>query len=331
MSLNPHPTLLAYHSIGLLLDWGPISEQSRQTKEGDDMKGLKKKLWMKLPRPAKNVLKTARAVVKDINSRKLRAELFGGDECFVPKLVQMRDGPQDYHVFKASGLSHFETLKKSGLSPDSTVLDVGCGIGRKTLPLLHYLSQEARYDGIDTDAESVLWLKRRIEPRFPNFHFSDVSVHNGKYNAGATVSAANYRFPFDDGIYDFVIADAIFTNMLGDETRNYIHEMARVLKPGGRLLSSYFLTDSQTSTLIREGRSAVPLLHPLGVCLVAEKDHPNEAVGIDADFVFRCHSEVGLNIVERGFGTWSGRADQGNYLDVIVASKPMGVKEGNLE
>jgi ubiquinone/menaquinone biosynthesis C-methylase UbiE len=43
-----------------------------------------------------------------------------------------------------------------GLRPDEKILDVGCGIGRKTLPLTQYLTKGREYEGIDINVlESI--------------------------------------------------------------------------------------------------------------------------------------------------------------------------------
>lgn len=60
---------------------------------------------------------------------------------------------------------------------------------------------------------------------------------------GAT-DASSYKFPFPDAPFDVIHAASLFTHLLPDETRNYLRESRRVLKPNGRCLFSFFLLDN---------------------------------------------------------------------------------------
>jgi len=73
--------------------------------------------------------------------------LFGRYADLVPPTEMMFDGPVGYDLFKENGeefLEHY--VKLGGLEPDERMLDLGSGIGRKTLPLVSYLSRSGSYE-----------------------------------------------------------------------------------------------------------------------------------------------------------------------------------------
>lgn len=103
-----------------------------------------------------------------------------------------------------------------GVAPGALVLDVGCADGF----WLRFLAARYRVRGIGVDlADSILVAARqdrllRYENRF-------------------CLSEAE-RLPLDDGSVDFVLSFDLLEHL--PEPRRALEEMARVLKPGGRLL-----------------------------------------------------------------------------------------------
>ncbi len=70
------------------------------------------------------------------------------------------------------GKAIFEMVKGGcGLTPSSTVLDIGCGCGRIAVPMAHYLTSGV-YHGVDIVKPMVDWCASQITSRHPNFHFS---------------------------------------------------------------------------------------------------------------------------------------------------------------
>jgi ubiquinone/menaquinone biosynthesis C-methylase UbiE len=64
---------------------------------------------------------------------------------------------------------------------------------------------------------------------------------NARYNPHGRERADRFQFPYPDASFDIGLAASVFTHMLGGEVVNYIREAQRVLRPGGRLLSSWFV------------------------------------------------------------------------------------------
>src|SRR5205085_510783 len=126
----------------------------------------------------------------------------------------MHDGPQSYKELKQNGQEFFSIYREvCGLSPDEHILDVGSGIGRKTLPLISYLNERGIYDGLELVKSGVDWCTEKYTSRFPNFKFHLVDVYNELYNREGKYKATEYRFPFTAEQFDFVVLNSVFTHM----------------------------------------------------------------------------------------------------------------------
>lgn len=58
---------------------------------------------------------------------------------------------------------------------------------------------EDSYEGFDVVQPAVEWCQAEITPRHPNFRFQAANIQNGKYNPSGAESAAEYRWPYEDG------------------------------------------------------------------------------------------------------------------------------------
>ena len=117
--------------------------------------------------------------MKEYLTNRRKARLFGALAPLVPSVEEMFDGHRTLEEFKANGEECLRIYKGlARLQPNERMLDVGCGIGRKTLPLTQYLNERAVCQGIDITKAGIGWCRARITPRFHNFLFLQVDVHN---------------------------------------------------------------------------------------------------------------------------------------------------------
>ena len=105
------------------------------------------------------------------------------------------------------------------------------------------------------------------------------------------------------------------------EMRRYLRESSRVLRPGGRLIATFFL-------LNEESTPRLPSLHVLyqfpvidGPMRLADGANPAEAVAID-------EQTLAAEIAAAGFrrhtvlrGQWWGRAEATTFQDLVVCEK----------
>lgn len=110
--------------------------------------------------------------------------------------------------------------------------------------------------------------------------------------------------------------------MLADEVENYLREVTRVLKTGGRCLISFFLLNDESSDLIDHGKSIVLLTEQHGPARTLPGHKPEFAVGFDEAYVIDLYEQSGLEIKNPiVYGWWCGRANFASCQDQIVAYK----------
>lgn len=248
----------------------------------------------------------------------------GRADPMVPPTRLMFDGPRGVRAYRRNGaefLRHFRVL--GGLDPGEDVLDVGSGIGRKMMPLTTYLSPEASYEGFDITPAGVEWCRATVTPRYPNFRFQLADVHNAHYHPEGTQRAADYVFPFEDARFDFVFLGSVFTHMVPEEVDNYLGQIARVMRPGGRMLATFFLIDGEADRGMRDGRAVYDFRFARDGHRVVDPDDPEYAVAYDEADVLGTLGRHGLALVPPvHHGTWSGQPTGESFQDIVVATKP---------
>ena len=103
------------------------------------------------------------------------------------------------------------------------VLDVGSGAGQILGHLIREASPEARLVAFDLSKQMLRRSRRRMEPR---------TLRHG--HEPGYVSGDMLRMPFADGAFDCVTAGWVLEHL--KDPAPGLEEMARVLRPGGRLL-----------------------------------------------------------------------------------------------
>jgi SAM-dependent methyltransferase len=231
-------------------------------------------------------------------------------------------GSEDAESFISTGRTFLPLLRRYGdLRPSHRVLDVGCGCGRIAYALTDYL-KSGSYDGFDIVPELIDWCRENITPRHPDFRFSLVDVSNDFYHKRGATHAERFRFPYEDGRFDFVILTSVFTHMVRRDLERYVDEVARTLKPGGTALMTFFLLNEESLEL----QAALPggdrFLHPLSNGVrVKDIAHPEGAVAYPESLVRAILRARGLEVRHILFGCWCGRAPTVTAQDIVVVRK----------
>lgn len=148
---------------------------------------------------------------------------------------------------------------RGDITSGSRVLDVGCGLGIFAAAVGDLLDprQGGLYWGFDIRENHVDWARRNLSARYPHVRFFTADLHFG-LTEQVNLPARLYRFPFPDESFDFVVLNSVFTHMLPADVAAYLHEIARVLRPGGVCQITYFLMDEERREAVRAGRVILP-------------------------------------------------------------------------
>jgi SAM-dependent methyltransferase len=130
-----------------------------------------------------------------------------------------------------------------------------------------------------------------------------------------------YEFPYLANSFDFVFLTSVFTHMMPAEFENYLAEIARVLKPGGRVFSTFFLHTAESARLLADGNSMIPF-EPQGSYWVKNPQIPEDAICFRESYVVGQYARLGLQVdTPISYGVWCGRSSGLTSHDVVVATK----------
>jgi SAM-dependent methyltransferase len=242
------------------------------------------------------------------------------DELTPPRGLSRYIGAGD---FKSVGEQYLKWMIDLGhLGQTDHVLDVGCGIGRMAVPLTRYLADEGGFDGFDVVPEGIEWCQGKITSRYPNFRFQLADIFNKQYNPKGTFSARDYEFPYEDDRFDLVFLGSVFTHMPYDDMTNYLREISRVLKPGGRSFITFFIINDDTRRLAASGQSTLDFRFDLDRCKTIDKRTPERAVGYEEQLVRKLYAGEGFRLEEPiHYGSWCGREGSLGYQDIVIATR----------
>jgi ubiquinone/menaquinone biosynthesis C-methylase UbiE len=146
-------------------------------------------------------------------------------------------------------------LQLAGVRSGDAVLDVGCGTGTLAIAAARRVGPGGKVAGVDASAQMIARAERKAR------------------DAGACVEldcAAAESLPFADASFDVVVSTTVLHCFDPDARPLCLAEMARVLKPGGRLLLVDFGGDERRSLMGHMHRhrtfnlaSVVPMLRAL--------------------------------------------------------------------
>ncbi len=113
------------------------------------------------------------------------------------------------------------TADLAQLQPGETVLDVGCGTGTLALEAYERVGATGRVCGIDPAPQQITRARRKAARRGLPIDFQAGVIE---------------QLTFPDQSFDAVLSTLMMHHLPDDLKRQGLAEIARVLKPGGRLL-----------------------------------------------------------------------------------------------
>jgi SAM-dependent methyltransferase len=171
---------------------------------------------------------------------------------------------------------------------------------------------------MDITPNPLQWCRQHISSRFPNFQFLHMDLYSKRYNPGGRYQAKEYVFPFQAESFDFIFLASVFTHMLPEDTENYLREIARLKRPGGRVLMTFFLLNPAQQELAVQGLNDIDFRYGSGPYRMRDEIVPESAVAYDEvylrDLITRCN----LKLSEVYYGRWRGQPDGLSYQDILI-------------
>ena len=243
----------------------------------------------------------------------------------IPTRLALRTGSGGETFEKVSN-QHFESLQLYfHVVPSTSILDVGCGVGRSAIRFIEMLGREGTYLGTEIDRESVEWCREHITTRHPNFRFEFFDINNESYNPSGRLKTDDYPIPLENCSVDLVILQSVFTHISEEEIAFYMGEFSRVLRPGGIVYSTFFLIDDETLDRIKNSTFLTFRHQVTEGAWVHDANLPSAARGYSVTKIQRLVNPTQL-VIHQGpfFGTWSGRPPSAKVdtgQDLIIFKK----------
>src|SRR4029077_1633456 len=146
------------------------------------------------------------------------------------------------------GLAHISVEK------NYTILDVGCG-GGKTVSKLATMATQGKVYGVDYSEESVAATK---QINAQSMESGSVEVRLGSVS----------QLPFPDGMFDLITA--VETHFWWPNLSADMHEIFRVLKPGGKLILIAEIYKGANTTVSKFGEK---FAKQSGMTLLSANEH----------------------------------------------------------
>lgn len=132
-------------------------------------------------------------------------------------------------MWEKVGQLQLDYLVDQGLRPEHRLLDVGCGAMRGGIRFAAYLDP-GHYYGIDIN-DRLIEAARRVE--IPAAGLTD------RVPPGNLKVTGRFQAPFDV-TFDYALAQSVFSHLPLNHIRLCLHQVAKVMEPGGRFFATFF-------------------------------------------------------------------------------------------
>lgn len=136
------------------------------------------------------------------------------------------------------GALELSILRKEGLVPTATLVDLGCGIGRLAAKVAPYLVG-GKYIGTDISQAILTRAAQRIAEVVPDPPCELTWIKQD-----------DNTFPIADDSVDMICAFSVFTHTEHEDTFNILRDARRIARPGAKFVLSCLPMNLEASRLI---------------------------------------------------------------------------------
>ena len=203
-----------------------------------------------------------------------------------------------------------------GLEPGGRLLDVGCGWGRLAFALREEIPG-VEYEGFDPHRKHVQWAQEHLTRVDPLFGLHIAGIANEIYRPDGRLSPARFKFPYADGRFDVVVAHSLFRFLQPEAFEHYVAEVARVLKPGGRFLASFYLLNEARAKRLPAMKDPLCFVFPDGD-VTTTRPQRQGLLAYREDYVREVLARNRLEPEQIEYGSWEP-VENGLAQDFVVA------------
>jgi SAM-dependent methyltransferase len=231
--------------------------------------------------------------------------------------AKFRKGGKISYAEWAHVIGIFQTLIYMHLEEkqSSTILDVGCGTGLLAIASQPFLGSGGKYLGIDVAKEDIDFCRGHYPQA--SFEFLHLETENAFYAPGQ--DSQQMEWPIESNSIDLVTALSVWTHFAQEDAAFYLKEVSRVLRPGGKAITTFFLLDDlyykdvgrrsgqagQFHTLPQNrwvfdqpSYGSNRWFHPIWA------DVPEQAIGLNRKGLDAISGGAGLTLIEQHNGNW---------------------------
>jgi len=206
------------------------------------------------------------------------------------------------------------------LQPAHAVLDTDPRNGELAVQLSRYLDKNGSYHGFDHDPERVDFCKRYITRLHPNFSFQFSNNFIRQGNASASKDHHLNPVPVTGNCYDLVFLSSAPAFMMPAEAELLLHEVSRVMKPGGSCMMQLYIVNCESENLMIT--RPTPLNFPVNKGLYRlQSKTGNSLVAFDEEWLLGKLENAGLKMKSIKYGSWCGRKHFLAFEDTLICSK----------
>jgi SAM-dependent methyltransferase len=240
------------------------------------------------------------------------------DATLPPVPAMQKIGSDSSQHFKSVMISFFSELhNRFLLKPESHVFDLGCGSGRLAYPFAQLLNEHGKYYGADVWQEGIDLCVKQFPQAHMSFHHIPAK-NNYYYDRFKIDTPNNFSLAFlPTNSLDLVFAISVFTHLIEEDTRAYLREFKRALKPNG----CAFITCNIIDKFFFDFAHAKQITHAF-VEVTPGQYNAYEGQDFFAGYTRRKWEQMaldaGLEVISLERGDWANKPGARTYQDILV-------------